>query len=329
MSNKFVSVIIPVRNEERYIKQCLDAVNDQTYNHNNMEVMIIDGLSTDRTKEIFLEYKKTHNKLDLIWLDNTGITAPKAMNIGIKNAKGEIIIRLDAHSSYEREYIEKCVYFLKKTGAANVGGIAETQGRDNYVGRVIALLLSSKFGVGNSSFRTNGKSGYVDTVPFGAYRRDIFDKVGLYDERLTRNQDIELNYRIRRYGEKIYLSSDIHLTYYCRDSLSELCKMGYKNGLWNIITQKLCPGSLRMRHFIPLIFTLSLFFGWGAILFEINILKEMFICELFVYLLLMIVFTIQKISVKNIKYIPLLPFLFPIFHISYGLGSFVGLIRRY
>lgn len=141
--------------------------------------------------------------------------------------------------------------------ADNVGGVAETKA-NGFVGNCIAKMLSSRFGVGNSEFRTNGKSGYVDTVPFGAFRREVFSKYGGYDERLVRNQDNEMNYRIRKNGGKIYLADDIHLSYYCRDSIKGISDMAKKNGMWNVITMKLCPGAMGIRHFVPLVFVLSI-----------------------------------------------------------------------
>lgn len=328
MDKVFVSVIVPVRNEERYIVQCLESIEKQTYSNNLMEIMIIDGMSTDRTKEYYLEYKKNTKIINLSWHENEKKTAPCAMNIGIKKSKGDVIIRLDAHSSYEDDYIEKCVRVLRETRAANVGGIAKTQGNGNYISEVIAILMSSKFGVGNSSFRTNGSSGYVDTVPFGAFRRDIFDKVGLYDERLVRNQDIELNYRIRKSGEKVYLSSDINLTYYSRNTFYALCRMAYNNGLWNIITQKLCPGSLGARHFIPLLFVLSIIIGMFGVFCDIEVIRDMFLGEFVVYFILSVYFAINDGWGKGIKYSFPLILMFLGFHVSYGVGSIVGLVEK-
>ena len=136
-------------------------------------------------------------------------------------AKGKYIIRLDAHADYNKDYISKCVFWLDRTNADNVGGVAETKSK-GFIGNSIALMLSSKFGVGNSQFRTNGVSGYVDTVPFGAFRKEVFDKYGLYDERLTRNQDNEMNFSIRNNGGKIYMSDEIRFSYYCRDSIKSI-----------------------------------------------------------------------------------------------------------
>lgn len=318
----YISIIIPLYNEEKYIKKCLESLLLQSYPQKNMEWIFVDGGSEDKTKLILNSYKNKYLKLIKIY-DNKNKTVPFAMNIGIKNAKGKYIIRLDAHAEYEKDYIEKCVYYLNKTNADNVGGIAITKS-NGFIGESIALMLSSKFGVGNSQFRTNGNSGYVDTVPFGAFKRDVFEKWGLYDERLTRNQDNEMNYRIRKNGGKIYLSEDIKFFYYCRDSVKGISDMAIKNGMWNIITMKLCPGSMGLRHFIPFLFLISL-----ITLFLLSFIDVIFIylltIEVGLYILLDIIFSI-KLS-KNVKYFLMIFLLFPTFHLSYGFGSLKGIFK--
>lgn len=258
IEKKFISVVMPVYNEEKYIENCIESLLLQDYPQQYMEWIFVDGCSDDDTQKLIAKYINEYP--DLIKLfNNPQKTVPYAMNIGIKEAKGEYIIRLDAHADYNREYISKCVHYLNTTDADNVGGIAETKSK-GFVGGCIAKMLSSKFGVGNSQFRTNGVSGYVDTVPFGAFRKEVFDRWGGYNERLTRNQDNEMNYRIRKNGGKIYLANDIRFSYYCRESIKGISNMAVKNGMWNVITMKLCPGTMGVRHFIPLVFLLSLIF---------------------------------------------------------------------
>ena len=320
--NPVVSIVMPVYNEENYISQCIESLLKQDFPTEKMEWIFVDGCSKDNTVEKLKSYQQLYSGLIRI-LSNPHKTVPYAMNIGIAEAKGTYLIRLDAHAEYASDYISKCVYYLGATGADNVGGVVETKSR-GFVGQTIAKVLSSKFGVGNSQFRTNGNSGYVDTVPFGAFRREIFDRVGLYDERLTRNQDNEMNYRIRKNGGKIYLSRDIHLSYYCRDSVRGIVDMAKKNGMWNIITMKLCPGSMGIRHFVPLLFVISviclLMLGiiWDA--------AHLLLCaEILLYLCLDFIFSMK--SAQSLKQLALLMFLFPAFHCSYGFGSLVGVIR--
>lgn len=318
----FISIIMPLYNEEKYIKNCIDSLLEQDYLLDNMEWIFVDGCSSDSTKRILEEYQLRYPKLIKIF-DNPNKTVPYAMNIGIKNAVGKYIIRLDAHADYKRDYISKCVYYLNTTDADNVGGVAETKSR-GFVGECIALMLSSKFGVGNSQFRTNGNSGYVDTVPFGAFRREVFDKWGGYDERLTRNQDNEMNFRIRKNGGKIYLSDDIRFSYYCRDSIKGISDMAIKNGMWNVITMKLCPGSMGVRHFIPFLFLISLI-GLPILSLFNSKFFNILIAELVLYLGLDIFYSFKE--TKKIKYAAMVCLLFPVFHITYGCGSLKGLFK--
>ncbi|MEH7356284.1 glycosyltransferase family 2 protein [Neobacillus drentensis] len=318
-----VSMVMPVYNEERYIDDCIQSLMKQDYPQESIEWIFVDGCSKDRTKEIIEKFKKKYPYLIKVY-ENPNKTVPFAMNIGIKASVGKYIIRLDAHSEYASDYISKCVYYLETTDADNVGGVAETKSR-GYIGNAIALMLSSKFGVGNSQFRTNGKSGYVDTVPFGAFRREVFDNYGLYDERLTRNQDNEMNYRIRKNGGKIYMAEDIHLAYYCRDSIKGIVDMAVKNGKWNVITSKLCPGAMGVRHFIPFVFLLSIFI-MPLLTIMVPFIGCLFAIEIGLYFLLNIAFSIK--AAPQVKFTPLLFILFPIFHLSYGFGSLLGLTKE-
>ncbi len=316
-----VTVIVPIFNEEKYIEKCIHSILRQDYSIERLEVLFVDGMSNDKTKGLVNHYTDKYPKTIRL-IENPHKTVPYAMNIGIRNSNGKYIIRLDAHSEYSNDYISKCISTLEKTDSDNVGGLVLTKGQGT-IGEVFARVLSSKFGVGNSGFRTNAVSGYVDTVPFGAFKRETFQKYGMYDERLTRNQDYELNYRIRKNGGKVYLNSSIILTYFCRNNIKDILKQSYDNGRWNVITSRLCPGSMSIRHFVPLLFLLSL------IIMPIFIAlapfsRWLFVFEMILYLLLDLIFSI-KMALK-IRHIPILLVMFPIFHISYGLGSLIGLI---
>ncbi len=323
-----VSVIMPVYNESKYIAKCIDSLLEQDYPIDDMEWVFVDGASPDNTKEIIGQYIEKYPDLIRVY-DNPNKTVPYAMNIGIQNTVGEYIVRLDAHAEYQNDYISQCVHFLDTTDADNVGGHFNTKARTK-MGSRIALMLSSQFGVGNAQFRVRGKDGYVDTVPFGAFRREIFDRVGLFDERFTRNQDNELNWRIRRAGGKIYLTEKIQLTYYCRDTIGGINKMGYINGKWNIITMALCFGAMGIRHFIPLCFLLSLVFMPVISLF-LPFMWWLFAAEMALYTALDIGYSaVYAAKAENdnkfVAFLCLL-ILFPAFHLSYGFGSLVGLFK--
>lgn len=319
---KRISVIVPVYNEEKYLDACIASMLSQDYPRDAMEWFFVDGASTDRTLEILQSYQDQFPDLIRV-LQNPNRTAPYAMNLGIREAKGVYIIRLDAHAEYANDYFSKCVEVLDETGADNVGGVLETKSRTP-IGLTIAKMLSSKFGVGDSQFRTNGQDGYVDTVPFGAFRREVFEKFGLYDERLTRNQDSELNYRIIHNGGKIFLSNKIKLAYYCRDSVKGIVKMALLNGKWNIITSRFCPGSMRLRHFIPCFFVLSLL-GMPVLSALWQPFGILFTLELLAYFELDLMFS-AKATESPKEFLQLLG-LFPLFHISYGWGSVLGIFK--
>lgn len=318
----FISVVVPVYNEEKYIANCIESMLGQDYPQDKMEWMFVDGGSQDSTRSILEGYRERYPMLIKV-LDNPHKTVPYAMNIGIRAAVGQYIIRLDAHAEYATDYFSKCVYHLQNTDADNVGGVIKTKAIGR-VGEAIASVMSSKFGVGNSQFRTNGSDGYVDTVPFGAFRREVFEKYGLFDERLTRNEDNEMNFRIRSHGGKVFLSNDIKLVYYSRNTVGALVRMAFQNGKWNILATRLCPGSMGIRHFIPLLFLLSL-----IILPVLGLLFPIFWwllgAELALYTLINIVASAQNqiAEYKNPFFLKLV--IFPLFHICYGAGSLFGI----
>ena len=193
-----LSVIVPIYNEEKYIAKCLDSILEQDYPKDDMELLLCDGMSKDKTREIIAEYQNKYPWIQL--LDNPQRIAPCAMNVGIEAARGDIIMRMDAHALYENNYFSALVKALDVYGADNVGAVCHTDVLNkNAKTLAIREVLSNKFGVGNSTFRIgiNGAQ-EVETVPFGCWRREVFNKYGMYDTRLVRNQDIELNKRIIR-----------------------------------------------------------------------------------------------------------------------------------
>ncbi|MCX6827599.1 MAG: glycosyltransferase family 2 protein, partial [candidate division Zixibacteria bacterium] len=315
----FVSVIIPVRNEERYIRRCLDSIVGQDYPRENIEVIVVDGMSEDKTREILAEYRDRY--ANIILIDNPNKIVPKSMNLGIRSAKGDYIIRMDAHAIYPREYVSKCIEYALKTDADNVGGVWETVGKD-YVGEAIALALTSKFGVGNAIYRTEQFEGYVDTVPFGCFKRSVFARAGMFNEKLVRNQDIEFNSRIRRAGGKIFLTTQIKSSYYCRNNMIDLWKQNYANGYWNIKTIRENPHSLSVRHFIPLFFVASVaLFALLGLFFSLG--RWLLALDLGAYLIANLIFSIRA----PLKYWPIMPLVYLSLHISYGLGSIVSLVK--
>ncbi|MEO1927635.1 MAG: glycosyltransferase family 2 protein [Nautiliaceae bacterium] len=319
-----ISIIIPILNEEKYITKCLSSIIESDFDKNDMEVLLIDGGSEDKTIEIIKEYQKKYPFFKLV--NNPKKIVPVAMNIGIKEAKGEYIIRVDAHSSYPKDYFSKLVFWHKKLNADNVGGVVITEVKNKTLtSNAIKNVLSDKLGVG-SAFRSGvSEIKEVDTVPFGCYKKEVFEKIGLYDERLVRNQDIELNKRLKKSGGKIYLVPEIKCTYYARETFKDLAKNNFNNGLWNILTAFYTGtlSSLSFRHFVPMMFVLSLIvFGIGAFCSEIS--RIIFFTILLSYLSIISIRSFQ-IKKDTTFFHQLLAFL--VLHFSYGIGSIVGIFK--
>ena len=257
-----ISVICPIYNEEKYIKGCVESILSQDYSKDKMELLFVDGMSADSTREIVKSYSEKYPFIHL--LDNPKKIVPYAMNTGIRAAKGDIIIRLDGHALYPSNYFSELVRWHELLPDAwNVGGVCDTRVvNSNKVSEAIAKVMSDKFGVGNSTFRTGSDKEYLeaDTVPFGAYKSFVFDKIGLYNEKLARVQDIELNKRLKHAGGKIYLVPSIHCTYIPRDNYKAFYKNRYQTGYWVIKTCFITKTTknLGVRHFIPAMFVLSL-----------------------------------------------------------------------
>lgn len=322
-----VSVICPTFNEEKYIAKCIESVLLQDYPLTEMEILFVDGMSNDRTREIVAEYSSKHGFIKLI--DNPMRTVPYAMNTGIKVAKGNIIIRLDAHAEYPQNYVSTIIKIIKEKNCDNAGAPCFTD-VINKTPKTLAIreVLCNRFGVGNSAFRTGiTKVQEVDTVPFGCWKRETFEKYGLYDTRLTRNQDIELNKRIKNGGGHIFITPDTYCTYFARETFAAIAQNNYQNGKWNILTVYYTKQmkSLSLRHFIPLIFLLSLIipllltvaFSWTFIFS---------IMSLTAYMSLIICISISLCIKKNLHFINLIK-AFLTLHLSYGYGSLVGIVK--
>lgn len=322
-----LSVICPIYNEEKYIVQCIESLLQQDYPQDDLEILFVDGMSTDKTREILAAYIKKYSFIKM--LDNPKKIVPYAMNAGIKASKGEIIIRLDGHVVYPQNYFSALVKNLKQLDADNVGALCETLPCGSSAKEVaIAEALSSSFGMGNSYFRIGcDKVKLVDTVPFGCFKRKVFDKVGLYDNELIRNQDDELNGRIIKNGGKIYLIPSIVTKYYARDKVSKVRKMFYQYGLYKPLVNKKLGAPATVRQFFPLVFVLGLIIG--AILSCFSwIIAVIYVSVIVIYLLLALYFTFQSVR-RTGKWSLFLyqPLIYLTIHTSYGWGYLVGIYK--
>nr|WP_200801433.1 glycosyltransferase family 2 protein [Clostridium grantii] len=319
--DKTVSVVIPCKNEKNYIQKCLDSFINQSYHKELYEILVCDGMSTDGTREIVKEYTKKHNNIKL--LDNIGITAPKAMNIGIKNSNSDIVVIFGAHAEAHFDFIKNNVEKLMKDNVHCSGGPIETVS-DSNIGKAISLSTSSPFGVGNALFRYSKEEKFVDTVAFGAYKREVFHKIGYFNEELTRAQDFEFNFRLTQNKLNILLSPDIKSKYYSRSSLKNLWNQYYQYGFWKPKIIKEYKKIASIRHIIPTLFVfyniLSLI---GSIFSGIFFYQWLAFMSLYFILDAIVSF---KLSKKEINLFPLCCIVFPILHVSYGVGFIVGYI---
>ncbi len=324
--NKKITIIIPCLNEEQYISECLNSIIITDYPNEFLEVIVVDGISIDNTRKIIQKYIDRFHFIKLI--DNIKKTPPTAMNLGIKIAKGDYICRLDAHAKYPSNYLSILLKYSEQLNAQNVGAVCITDVKNkNFKSNSIKKVLSHKLGVGNSDFRIGvSEIKDVDTVPFGFYKKEVFSKYGLYDERLIRNQDIELNRRIKNNGGKIYLIPEVKCTYFARENFINLAKNNFNNGKWNILTAYYTQTlrSLSLRHFIPLLYVLSLII---PMLLSMLVYNKMIFISIFLFLLhfLVICFVSYKINDKSTSILNLIKSFYTL-HFSYGLGSLKGIV---
>jgi glycosyltransferase involved in cell wall biosynthesis len=334
-----VSLVVPCFNEAAFIKGILLDIEQQDYPLELIELFIVDGRSTDSTRSIFEAVQPTLNYAAKL-LDNPERIAPVAMNLGIEAATGKYIFIWGAHASYPIDFISKMIHLAETTEADCVGAICHTEPRASGAkAKAIAAVLSHPIGVGNASFRTGvNEVSEVDTVAFGCYPRKTFEKYGLFDPRLVRNQDIELNKRIVNQGGKILLDPNTTCTYYARSDFKSFWNNNMGNGEWVIRTAKITgqTEALSLRHFVPLGFALGFLLCMGS--FIVNLLFEWVSWQRSLVVLVPIglyFFIIGLVSLriatkqKQIKLCLWTPLAFFVLHLSYGIGSIKGLLKRY
>jgi glycosyltransferase involved in cell wall biosynthesis len=322
----FVSVIMPCRNEARFIERCLASILASDYER--FEIIVADGMSVDGTRTLLDSLANHDPRLRII--DNPEHITPVALNRAIAASQGEIVVRFDAHAVMPPDYIRRCVELLESSGAANSGGSILTfpQSRGPFSGPIVAVL-SSRFGVGNSPFRTTAHDQAprpADTVFGGCWHRTLFDRIGGFNEKLVRSQDIEFNLRISHAGGTIMLDPSIVCDYYARATLAAFWRHNFSNGVWAVLPfafSDIVP--VRLRHLVPLAFVASLAastilpFPWS-------------IAVLAAYAAVNLAASIQiAIAHRRASLLALLPIAFLSLHLAYGLGSAWGsaqLIRK-
>ena len=326
MKEPKVSVVIPCLNEEKHIKTCIRSIFGNGYPKDLLEIIVVDGMSSDGTLSILNKLKIEYDQLKIV--ENPKTITPVSLNLGLHNASSQYVLIASAHSSFDKNYIEILINALENTpGAIGVGGPMKTLLKnETKISCAIQEVLQHRFGVGNSIFRTGStKKIEVDTVPFGLYKKEVLVKAGGYDEKLVRNHDMELSKRLTENGGKIYLIPETSCNYFARETYRELSSNNYKNGKWNLLTVFITRrfSSLSARHFIPMLFVLSLTIPslLSFLYFPFIYLSAL---SLLLYVLGIIYFSACITSNKTTFFHLFFGFLS--LHFSYGLGSLMGLL---
>lgn len=323
----FVSVVCPVYQERAHIAACLDALLAQTYPSERIEFLLVDGGSTDGTREVVQGYVAKDNRIRL--LENPHRTVPYALNIGIRASRGDTIVRVDAHSTYPDDYVLRLVNELYRLKADNVGGVWKTLPGDTTAqAYAVAYVTSSAIGVGNSAHKTGELHiQQVDTVPYGCFPRALFDRIGYFDEEMTRNQDDELNGRITQAGGKIYIIPDVEIGYRARPTIVKMAKMYYQYGLFKPLGNSKLKRPTTWRQFVPMLFVAGLVVGSILSAF-IPFFWGFYLCVLGLYLLVLLVDAMRyALRTCKFKAAILIPYAYASLHFSYGTGYWVGLCK--
>ncbi|MCX6248576.1 MAG: glycosyltransferase family 2 protein [Bacteroidetes bacterium] len=322
-----VSIIIPCFNEEKYISGILEDILNQDYPRELTEVLVVDGMSSDGTQAVIRQYQE---KYLFIRLEiNEQQFVPFALNLGIRRSKGEVIMIMGSHAKYPPGYISVLVKALIELNADNVGGVCvATPAEPSTRARAIAASLSSPFGVGDARFRIGaGKRMKVDTVTFGCYRRSVFERIGMFDEELLRNQDDEFNGRLLKNGGVIYLIPEVRILYYPRSTIKGVQRMYYQYGLFKPLVASRLGRPATIRQMVPPLFVLYLLSFLAASFFH-PVFRIVFISVTGLYLLLDIVFSLRTcLRERSFRQLLYLPWLFPLIHLSYGWGYLTGIVK--
>ena len=320
-----LSIIIPIRNECNFISNALDSIINQDFSRYNLEIIIADGMSDDGTREIIQNYHDKYPNIKII--DNPGRIVPTGFNRALNVAKGEIIIRIDGHTLIDTDYIKNCVELIDKEGAMNVGGLINAKGT-SYFDKIVSIATSSRFGIGNAQFHFSKEGKWVDTVYLGTWKREVFEKIGGFDEELVRNQDDEFNFRLIQNGGKIWLDPSIKSVYYPRNSLKKLFKQYFQYGFYKVRVMQKRRGFASWRHLAPGAFVLSLF---GSVLllpvyhFPFYVIFGSYVIANFTATLYELLKSKKAQMYRLINSFALLPITFFTLHFSYGLGFLCGL----
>lgn len=319
-SNPTISMVIPCRNEARHIESCLRSVLAFETPPGGFEVVIADGMSTDDTRAILARIAADNPQVRLI--DNPQRTTPCGLNAGIRAARGEIIVRIDAHTEYAPDYLVQCLAVMEETGADNVGGPALTRAT-SFTQRAIAAVYHSRFAVGNAVFHQPDYEGPADTVPYGCYRKSRLLELGLFDEELVRNQDDELNFRLLRAGGTIWQSPRIKSWYTPRNSLGALFRQYFQYGYWKVRVVQKHGRPASLRHLVPGTFA-ALLSGLALAAPVSGAARIGLVALSGLYLLAIVPASCMTAARAEHRLLPILPATFACYHLGYGFGFLCG-----
>lgn len=323
MDKSKVSVIVPILNEEKYIEKFLDSVLNQDYPKEYLEIILVDGFSDDSTVKIIEKYIQKYDFMKLY--KNVNKTVQYALNIGISNSTGKYIVRMDAHAQYSNNYISKCIEYIEKTNSENVGGPTIVKGFGG-IQSIIAAAYSSGFALGGSNHYKKDFEGYTNTVSWGCFKRDYLLSIGMYDERLPRSEDDDLNFRINKSGGKIYITPEIKSVYYPKENFTKLFKQYYNYGVWKVAVTKKHRKPLKLIHLIPMAFTVFLI-SFGVLSLFSNIALFLFLSGVSLYFFTNLYFSFKNEHTKTLKDKLLLMWTHFVIHLSYGLGFCTGIFK--
>jgi succinoglycan biosynthesis protein ExoA len=323
-----VSIIIPCYNERDTIQKLLEAIYAQTFPRPDLEVIIADGMSTDGTRQQIACFSDSHPDLHIAVAENLARSIPASLNCALREAQGEIIVRLDAHSVPYPDYIEHCVSDLQAGFGENVGGTWEIQpGARTWVAQSIAAAASHPLGVGDALYRHTDRAALVDTVPFGAFKRELLALIGFFDESLLTNEDYEYNARIRKAGGKIWLDPAIRSVYFARPSLSQLARQYWRYGFWKWRMLRRYPETLRWRQALPPLFVMSLILA-AALAISLPFFRFLLVVEIVIYLISLAAAGVQlAIREKKIQLLIGLPLAIATMHFTWGTGFLWSMIK--
>jgi GT2 family glycosyltransferase len=321
-----VTVVVPCRNEARHIARCLESILANDYPKERMEILVLDGMSEDGTREIVAGYSERYPMIRLV--DNPKKHIPVAMNIGIREARGERILKMDAHSTYQAEYISRCVAYQDLYGAENAGGVWKmVPGADTATARAIVLGLGSRFGSGNANVKVGvDKPTWSDTTAFGCFKKELFNRIGMYDEKLLSSSDLDLNQRIQAAGGGILVVPDVVISYTADGNLRAFRRHVFADGVWVSYVMKFGKKAWSWRHWVPAAFVLGLVAACA-----LGALNRAFLWLGLgigaAYAAVSVAVSLQiAVREREARYAFLLPIVFTVRHFVHGLGTLFGLV---